>query len=99
MTLRDVSRRLGHCLVASGLVAAATVAPALADGAKTPMQVSAHVVRSCRVTSDQPQVSVNCGSRPQPLQVTYDDAPVVLRSVSAPTAVAPATARLVTIHF
>jgi hypothetical protein len=85
-------------LVVWGLLAA-TVTPAMADDAKAPLRVSAQVVRSCRVTSDQPQVSVNCGSRPQTLHVTYDDAPVVLRSVSAPISVAPATARTVTIHF
>ena len=98
MTVRHSSRRLTLCLVASGLLAA-MVAPVQADGAKAPLQVSAQVVRSCRVTSEQPQVSVNCGSRPQTLQVTYDDAPMLLQSVIAPTPVAPATARTVTIHF
>lgn len=87
-----------HLLAASGLLAT-LIASIQADGAKAPLQVSAQVVRSCRVTSEQPQVSVNCGSRPQTLHVTYDNAPVVLQSVSAPTPVAPATARTVTIHF
>ena len=71
----------------------------MADDSKVPLQVSAQVVRSCRVTSDQPQVQVNCGSRPQTVHVTYDQAPVVLRSVGALASVAPTTARTVTIHF
>jgi len=87
-----------HLLVASGLLAT-LVAPLQADGAKAPLQVSAQVVRSCRVTSEPSQVSVNCGSRPQTVQVTYDAAPLVLQSMNAPTPVAPATARTVTIHF
>jgi hypothetical protein len=86
-------------LIASGLLAAVTVAPVTADAGQGSLQVSAQVVRSCRVTSEQPQVSVNCGSRPQTLHVTYDQAQGVPQSVSAPTAVAPATARTVTIHF
>jgi hypothetical protein len=95
MTLRTVSR----CLAASGLLVAATVAPAVAGDSQAPLQVSAQVVRSCRVTSDQPQVQVNCGSRPQSLRITYDTAPVPARSVSAPTSVTPTTARTVTIQF
>ena len=71
----------------------------MAADSQSPLQVSAQVVRSCRVTSDQPQVQVNCGSRPQSLRITYDNAPVAPRSVSAPTSVAPTTARTVTIHF
>jgi hypothetical protein len=95
MTLRAVSR----CLAASGLLVAATVVSAVAGDSQAPLHVSAQVVRSCRVTSDQPQVQVNCGSRPQAVQVSYDQAPAVLYSASAPTSVAPATARTVTIQF
>ena len=95
MTLRFVSR----CLAAFGLLVAPMVAPAMADDSKAQLQVSAQVVRSCRVTSDQPQVQVTCGSRPQAVQVSYDKAPVVLRSANASTSVAPATARTVTIQF
>jgi hypothetical protein len=71
---------------ASCLLAAAAVAPALADAGKAPVQVSVQVVRSCRVTTDQPQVSVTCSTGAQPVQVTYAGAP----AVSAPS---------VTIHF
>ena len=99
MTLRTVSRSVSRCLAASGLLVAAAVAPAMAGDSQAPLQVSAQVVRSCRVTSDQPQVQVYCGSRPQAVQVSYDKAPVAQHSASAPTSVAPATARTVTIHF
>jgi len=74
------------------------VAPALADGGKTLVGVSAQVVRSCRVTTDQPKVSVNCGTRPQPVQVSYAGATPVER-VTDTTAAAPASATTVTIHF
>jgi hypothetical protein len=93
MTLRTVSLYL----VASGLLVLATVASAVADDSQAPLQVSARVVRSCRVTSDEPLVQVNCGSRPQAIQVTYDKPQVV--QPSAPTSVAPTSARTVTIHF
>ena len=86
-------------LVASGLLGAATVAPAMAGDGKAPLRVSAQVVRSCRVTSEQPQVSVDCGTRPQTVLITYDEAQGSLRSVSAPTTVAPTAARTVTVHF
>ena len=91
MTLRS--------LVAWGLLAGVVVAPAFADGGKAPLQVSTHVVRSCRVTTDQPQVSVNCGARPQPVQVSYSGAAPVQRTVTDQTTVAPASASTVTIHF
>jgi hypothetical protein len=95
MTLRTVSL----CLVVSGLLVTATVASAVADDSNASLQVSAQVVRSCRVTSDQPHVQVNCGSRPQAMQVTYDQPREAQPSAIAPTSVAPATARTVTIHF
>jgi hypothetical protein len=61
-----------RALVASGVLAIVAVAPVRADGNKAALSVSAQVVRSCRVTSDQSQVSVNCGSRPQPVRVTVE---------------------------
>ena len=86
-------------LVASGLVAAATAAPALADGAKAPVLVSTEVVRSCRVTSEQAQVSVHCGTQGQPAQVSYARAPQSDIAPPPHTSVAPASPTSVTIQF
>lgn len=85
--------------VALGLLLGGIVAPVLADDAKAPLSVSAQVVRSCRVTSDQPQVSVDCGTRPQPVQVSDSGSAPVSRTVTNRTDVAPASASSVTIHF
>lgn len=89
MTLRD--------LVTSGLLATALVAPVWADDAR--VQVSVQVVRSCRVTTDQPQVSVNCGTASQPVQVSAGEAKPSGRTVTGQTPVVPASAATVTIHF
>lgn len=90
--------------VVSGLLLAATATAVLAttvlaDGSKASIGVSAQVVRSCRVTTDQPQVSVDCGTRPQPIQVSRSGAATVSRTVTGRTEVAPATVSSVTIHF
>ena len=86
-------------LVASGLVAAATAAPALADGAKAPVLVSTEVVRSCRVTSEQAQVSVQCGgTQGQPVQVSYARAPQSDIAATGQTS-ATASPTSVTIQF
>ncbi len=89
-------------LLASGLIAAAAVAPALADGGKAPVRVSTEVIRSCRVTTvttDQPQVAVTCGSRPQSVQVSYTTAASASRAVAAQTPASPASVESVIIHF
>ncbi len=85
-------------LVASGLVAAACVAPALADDAKAPVTVSTTVVRSCRVTSEHAQVSVDCGTQASPVQVSYTSAPAAGSTAGSQAPVAP-SATSVTIHF
>ncbi len=77
---------------------AAAVAPATAEGGRAPVRVSVQVVRSCRVTTDR-QVSVDCGTRPQPIQVSATGVPPVARTVTDHTAVAPASVHSVTIHF
>lgn len=86
-----------RALVGSGLLAVGAVAPALADNAQGAIQISAQVVRSCRVATDQPQVSVTCGARPQPVQVTYEGAAGTSRQASGPSPSAPAGT--VTIQF
>ena len=86
-------------LVALGLFAAATVARALADDGKAPVRVSAEVVRSCRVKTDQTQVSVTCGASPQPVRVSYAGGGSAEPLVAAHPAVAPISATSVTIHF
>ena len=86
-------------LVASGLIAAGAVAPALAEGTKSPVRVSTEVVRSCRVTTDQPQVSVTCSSRSQSMQVSLAGATPVARTAAAQPAASPAAVQSVTIHF
>ena len=91
MTLRD--------LVTSGLLATSLVAPVWADDGKAQVQVSVQVVRSCRVTTDQPQVSVNCGTVTQPVQVSAGEATPAEPTVTGQTAVAPASTATVTIHF
>jgi hypothetical protein len=91
MTLRAV--------VASGVLAVVAVAPVRADGNKAAVGVSAQVVRSCRVTSDQPQVSVNCGSRPQPVQVTVEGGIAGNRTVTNQTTVAADRPSTVTVLF
>lgn len=87
-----------RCVVLGGLVAAGFVVSAGAQAPAATVQISVRVERSCRVATGA-QVSLDCGSRPQAVQVRQDDAPLTLRTVSAPTPVAPATARTVTIHF
>jgi len=84
--------------VVSGLLLAVGTT-ALADGARATLGVSARVVRSCRVTTDQPQVSVDCGTRPQPIQVSHSGGAAVARTVTDRTEVAPASVSSVTIHF
>ena len=91
MTLRE--------LVASGLIAAAAVAPVVAEGAKASVRVSTEVVRSCRVTTDQPQVSVTCSSRSQSVLVTQTGATPVATTTAAPSAASPTPVGSVTIHF
>ena len=86
-------------LVASGLVAAACVVPALADDAKASVTVSAVVVRSCRVTSEQAQVSVHCGTQGQPVQVSYARASQSDIAATGQTSAAPASPTSVTIQF
>jgi hypothetical protein len=88
-----------RALVASGLVAAACVTPALADDAKAPVTVSTTVVRSCRVTSEHAQVSVNCGTQGQPVQVSYTPAPQSDIAPTGHTSAAPASPTSVTIQF
>ncbi|MBK5299513.1 MAG: hypothetical protein JJE40_20385 [Vicinamibacteria bacterium] len=88
-----------RAIAASGLLAAALVAPALADGGKAPVRVSAEVVRSCRVKTDQTQVSVTCGASPQPVRVSYAGGGSAEPLVAAHPAVAPVSATSVTIHF
>ena len=85
--------------VVSGLLLAGLATTVLADSAKATLGVSARVVRSCRVTTDQPQVSVNCGTRPQPIQVSHSGGAAVARTVTDRTEVAPASVSSVTIHF
>lgn len=85
--------------VVSGLLLAGPATAVCADGAKASLGVSAQVVRSCRVTTDQPQVSVDCGTRPQPILVSHSGGATVARTVTDRTDVAPGTASLVTIHF
>jgi hypothetical protein len=86
-------------LVASGLVAAAAMTPVLADSGKASVRISTEVVRSCRVTTDQPEVSVDCGTRTQSVQVSYAGATPVERAVADQVPVPPASATTVTIHF
>jgi len=86
-------------LVASALIAAAAVAPALAEGGKSPVRVSAEVVRSCRVTTDQPQVSVTCGSRSQSVQISHAGATPVAPTTAAGSVASSASVESVTIHF
>ena len=86
-------------LVVSGLLVVASIAPALADGGKAPVRVSAEVVRSCRVTTDQTQVSVTCGASPQPVRVSYAAGAEAEPTTTAQPAVAPVSATTVTIHF
>ncbi len=88
-----------RALVVSGLLIAATAVPMLADDAKAPLHVSVQVVRSCRVTSDQAQVSVDCGKGAQPAQVSSGGAPLAERTLAGQTPVSPATVSTVTIHF
>ena len=88
-----------RALIISGLLIAATAVPMLADDARAPVRVSVQVVRSCRVTSDQPQVSVDCGMQAQPAQVRSGGAPLAERTLTGQTPVSPATVPTVTIHF
>jgi hypothetical protein len=41
----------------------------LADTSKGALAVSVTVTRSCRVTTDAPAPHVDCGTRPQPVQI------------------------------
>jgi hypothetical protein len=43
---------------------------AQAEASRGALRVSATVVRPCRVTTDTPSVRVDCGSRPQPVQIS-----------------------------
>jgi hypothetical protein len=86
-------------LVASGLVVAAIVTPVLADSGKASVRISTEVVRSCRVTTDQPQVSVNCGTQSQPVQVSYARAPQSDIAPTGHTSAAPSSPTSVTIQF
>lgn len=85
--------------VVSGLLLAATATAVLADGAKASLGVAAQVVRSCRVTTDQPRVAVDCGTRPQPIQVSHSGSATMARTVTDRTDVAPASVSSVTIDF
>ena len=85
--------------VVSGLLLSAPASAVLADSAKASLGVSAQVVRSCRVTTDQPQVSVDCGPRPQPILVSHSGGAIVARTVTDRTDVGPASASSVTIDF
>ena len=86
-------------LVIFSALATGIVVPLGADSAKGTLQISAQVVRSCRVTTGDPQVSVNCGTRAQPVQVSYSGAAPAARTLTGPTAVAPTSATTVTINF
>jgi hypothetical protein len=86
-------------LVISGTLVMGSVVCLGADSASGTVQISAQVVRSCRVTTGEPQVSVNCGTKDQPVQVSYSGAAPAARTVTGPTAVAPASAATVTINF
>ena len=88
-----------RAFVVSGLLTAATTVPVLADDAKAPVQVSVQVVRSCRITTDQPEASVNCGTAAQTVQVSAGQTSPAGRTLSGPTTVAPTSAATVTIHF
>lgn len=88
-----------RALVVSGLLTAASVVSVSADEVNAPVNVSVQVVRSCRVTTDQPQVSVNCGTASQPVQVSAGEAGLAGRTVTGQTPVAPTSAATVTIHF
>jgi len=82
--------------VALGLIAAAAVAPAFAEGAKSAVHVSAEVVRSCRVTTDRPQVSVTCSSPSQSVQVSHAGATPVAPTTATQS---PASVESITIDF
>ena len=88
-----------RAFVVSGLLTAATTVPVLADDAKAPVQVSVQVVRSCRITTDQPQVAVDCGTASQPAQVSSSQAKPADLTLTGPTPVAPASVATITIHF
>lgn len=83
----------------SGLLLAAAATTALADGAKISLNVSAQVVRSCRVTTDPRQVTVDCGTRPQMVKVSYSGRGSVARTVTDRTEIGPASTSSVTLDF
>ena len=88
-----------RAFVVSGLLTAAPAVPVLADDAKAPVRVSVQVVRSCRVTADTSQVSVDCGSASQPAQVSSSQAKPAELTLTGQTPVAPASVATITIHF
>lgn len=82
--------------LALALVALAVPTTALAaDSAKAPFQVSVTVVRSCRVSTDDPSVTVDCGTRQQPVRITDTRTP----SSAPPAPARTAGARAITIEF
>jgi hypothetical protein len=90
----------GHRLVAvAGLFVLLGSSSAAAQGSGAPVRVSVQVVRTCRVTTATPQVSVDCGRRPQVVAVRNGQSPATLRALRASTEVAPSSARAVTIDF
>ena len=55
----------------------ATIAPAALGGTSPgALHVSVTVVRACRVSTDTPSVRIDCGSRPQPVQISQPPASV-----------------------
>lgn len=90
----------GHRLVAvAGLLVLLGSSLAAAQGGRAPVRVSVQVGRTCRVTTATPQVSLDCGRRPQLVAVRNDQAPATLRAIRAATRVAPSSGRTVTIDF
>lgn len=81
-------------LLVAVISAVAMIAPAmLAETSKGALSVSVTVTRSCTVTTDGPTAHVDCGTRPQPVQI----ASVQLTPGSA--AAAPHAARSITVEF
>lgn len=85
--------------VAGLLVLLGSSSSAAQGGDRAPVRVTAQVVRACRVTTATAQVVVDCGRRPQLVEVRHDQSPPTRRALSAATGVAPASARAVTIDF
>jgi hypothetical protein len=87
-----------HLLAAAALAALPALSLA-AQTARAPVHISVQVVRSCRVMTTAPQVSVDCGRRPQAVEVRQDQSAPTRRTISAATEVAPSSARTVTVDF